>query len=722
MNLRLRPLTIEILISLATFAAACTSIYLTRAPGGIALFWPCNAIAAAMLIRGVEVRWLRMGLLLLLAIFLANILAAHRAVMPAIALGGVNLLEIGLMVLAFRWVWVFPYPYITIAQAAIMTVTFGVVIPGSCALVGGAIVHQTYGTEYWPITLQWWSSHAIGACLLGPPLILLNLRDLRRLSGRAYLPLNLASAAAVLTSSYLAFCYVRFPFVSIALLLLVCAFNLGGVGTSLLSLATGLLITNLWACGVRPLGLASGPGVGTLVDLPVLALLATVMPSIAVGIGSDGRRAMARALRANEHRFRESMANSPVGMLIADFNGTWQYTNLALQRMLGYTEQEFRSLPPGGPSDAADWEDSKARWSSLLSGEINMYRTERRFRHKDGQWIWTHVAVSLLRDEDGKPSDLIAQIESLEARRQAEAVLAAERQRLRITLNAIADAVLTTDAETRIAFVNPAAERLLGIGAAAAVGRRVDEVIHLSDASSTRAAASLLARCVAHGREVRREEPCTLLRADGAVIYVRDSVAPVFDSTGLLTGMVMVLHEASADVQRAQELQRRASRDALTGVASRAEFLQQLRSTFERGRGLETPAALLAIDLDRFKAVNDTGGHAAGDEVLRKVGQTCQIHVRAADTVARLGGDEFAIILPSCNLTRAQTIAAKILAAMNPLQVDWQGSRYSVGASIGIAALRSEMATPEQWLAAADAACYRAKREGRGVLRVDEPN
>lgn len=123
---------------------------------------------------------------------------------------------------------------------------------------------------------------------------------------------------------------------------------------------------------------------GTLVGLPVIALLATTMAPIAVGLGGDARRAAARALRVSERRFRESMEHSPIGMLIADLSGIWGYTNLALQQMLGYSAEEFRALPPGGPSKAADWKESEARWRRLLSGELDSYDTVRSFHTKTG--------------------------------------------------------------------------------------------------------------------------------------------------------------------------------------------------------------------------------------------------------------------------------------------------------------------------------------------------
>ena len=151
---------------------------------------------------------------------------------------------------------------------------------------------------------------------------------------------------ACLAGCYLTIRYVRFPFVSLGLLLLIAAFRMGGLGAARMSLCFGLMITNLWILGIRPLGLDPMASTsGSLLGLPVIALLATVMGPIAVGLGSDARRAAARALRISERRFRESMEHSPIGMLISDLNGVWAYTNIALQQMLGYTAARGSSAP-----------------------------------------------------------------------------------------------------------------------------------------------------------------------------------------------------------------------------------------------------------------------------------------------------------------------------------------------------------------------------------------
>jgi diguanylate cyclase (GGDEF)-like protein/PAS domain S-box-containing protein len=708
----------EILVGLAVLASACISILLTRAPGGIALLWPASAIAAALLIRLPGVRWGSAVISVLTAFFLANVVAAHRPWPTAGLFTCVNVAEIAMMVAVFR-TWRFPYPDITVNQAAIMTAIFGIAIPGVAAIGAGLVLHRNFAIPFMEGTLLWWSSHTIGACLLGPPIILFSVKGFRRLLHGRFLAENAVTLLVCVVGCYLTIRYVRFPFVSLGLLLLIAAFRMGGLGAALMSVCLGLMIMSLWILGIRPIGLDSTASTsGSLLGLPVIAFLATVMPPIAVGLGSDARRAAARALRFSERRFRESMEHSPIGMLISDLNGKWTYTNIALQQMLGYTAEEFRALPPGGPSKAEDWKESEARWKRLLSGEIDSYNVARSFQHKDGHWIWTQVAVSVLRDEEGLPIHLIAQIESLEARRRAEEKLAEERERLKITLQSINDAVITTDAQTHITYINAAAEALLGLHMKAVAGRRVDEVIHLLDPQSSKAAANLIGQSALHGTVFRRERACLLIRTDGTVCHVTDVVSPILDTTGLVSGMVIVFRDVTLDVDRTRDLQHRAMHDPLTGLDNRAEFEQRLRAVFGRARHLDRPAAVMAIDLDRFKAVNDAAGHAAGDAVLCKVAAACRLTVRSSDIVARLGGDEFAVILDNCAEDRAKHIGQQLLRALNPLEFEWKGSRYATGASIGLAMNTMDISDANAWLESADKACYEAKRQGRSRLQI----
>lgn len=709
----------EALVGLAVFTAACLAIRLSLVPGGISLFWPATAIAGACFIRLPRIRWGYAGASVFVAVMCANALMVHRTWSVASMFAGISVVEMALMVTVFRFVLVFPYPHISITHAGVMTALFGVAIPGIVALAGGELMHLKLGAPFAAGALQFWSSHAIGACFVGPPIILFSVKEFKRLTRKRFLAENVLTAVTALIGCYVAIRYIRFPFVVLGLLLLTAAFRLGGFGTSVLSFLVGLLITKLWLLGIRPIGLDSVASVSrSLAGLPVIALLCSLMAPIAVGLGSDARRAAVRALQVSERRFRESMEHSPLGMLIADLDGAWGYTNLALQQMLGYSAEEFRAMPPGGPSKADDWKESGSRWRQLLSGQIAFYDTVRAFHHKEGHWVWTHVAVSLLRDHEGTPMNLIAQIESLEARRAAEETLAAERERLKITLQSIHDAVITTDASTHITYINTAAETLFGFEMKAVEGRRVDEVIYLMDPLTSKVAANLIGQAALHATMFRREQACLLHRPDGTICYVTDVISPVLDSLGQVDGLVCVFHDATLDVERARDMQHAALHDPLTNLSNRADFERQLHTVFGKARQLNRTAAVLAIDLDRFKAVNDAAGHAAGDAILCKVAEACRAAVRSSDMVARLGGDEFAIILDNCGAERADHIGQQISRALNPLSIEWEGSKCTVGASIGLAVSALDMADEKAWLKAADDACYLVKRDGRGHLRI----
>lgn len=707
----------ELLIGLALFACDGAAVLLTRTPGGIALLWPGNAIAAALLIRLPRVRWPSAAGLVLLATYLANTLVAHRPPSSSVLFALINGSEIALMVVAFRFVRRYPYPYITVEQSAVMTAVFGVAIPGICALAGGA-AQTAYGTVFTTGASDWWSSHALGACLLGPPVILAGRKGIDALLRKGIREQTILTGLICVGAAYLAVRYVRFGFVLIELPLLIAAFRFGGFGTSVFSLCSALTVIFLWDFGIRPFGLARADSADSLAGLPVIALLVTVMPPVAVGLGTDARRALTRALREKERHFHTALEHSPIGMLIADLNGVWSYTNRALQRMLGYTPGEFRSLPPGGPSVEFDWLESKARRGRLLTGEIDYYEIERRFQHKSGAWIWAHVAVSLMRDAHGAPSGLIAQIESLETRVRAEERLTEEREKLRTMLQAISDAVITTDADRRITYVNPSAEALLGVSRELVSERPIEDALLLRDPSSSKSAVNLIAKVIATGKSTRRNGPCELHRPDGNVCYVTDVVSPVLDATGRVIGTVIVFRDATDEVVRERELRQSALHDTLTGLYTRAEFQRRLHNVFEKAAHLGRMAAVIAIDLDRFKQVNDTAGHAGGDAVLCKVAEVLRGVARTADTVARLGGDEFAIILDECPQERAVAVAQKITAALNPLQIVLEAKSYSVGASLGIAMWSRELASERDWLIAADKACYAAKTGGGGEVQL----
>ncbi len=693
---------------------ALCSIRMTRATGGVALIWPANAIAAAALIRFRRLRMSSCLLIIATAAVASNVLGTNDGPRMEVAFALINTGEVALMAWVYRSLVRLPIPTLSVGDATHMTVIFGLAIPGLAAVFGGYSLHLAVGVPLADSILRWWLSDAIGACIFGPPIILVSSQALRRLWAPGFALRNCAMALMCLAFCYIAIRYIQFPFVVISVPLLVAALGIGGFGTAVLSLLCGLEVIGLWLSGIIPVGLESTVSAAALRQLPLWALISTLMPPVAVGLGSDARRRITRALRRSERRFRETLARSPIGAVIIDLKGTCTEANAALQDMLGYSQEELRSVPFATLSHPDDRADLEQRWEALRTERVDVYETERRLLHKNGAWVWTRAVVSLVKGEDDEPPHFIAQVESLESRRAAERALLNERELLKTALRAIGNAVITTDSLKRITYINAAARDFLGQTFAEIELRRFDEVVGLSEPNTSQAAPDMLGQCLALGQVVRRQSTYVLHRPDASASYVIMSVSPLFGSGNNVTGAVIVLQDSTERYEWERELTRQARYDAMTGLLNRAEFRRRKKRAFQRARLLGEPAALLAIDLDRFKAVNDAGGHAAGDAVLRNVAAMLKTVVRQTDAVARLGGDEFAIVLEQCHAERAAILARELLGALNPLTTHWNGSGYDVGASIGVAVVAPEMADEAAWLSAADQACYAAKRAGRG--------
>jgi diguanylate cyclase len=709
----------EVFIVALYFVASLASIALTRNASGSSLLWPANAVAAALLVRMPSARWGRVFVGLLCGGTLVNVLGAHDAAIGSLTMAAVDLLEVGLTIYLFRAYARLPFPNITVASGVGMLALLGIGIPAVAALPGAVALSLTFGIPFESALANWYTAIAAGAILCAPPIYLYSAKAVQRLLAPNVRTLNLALAAGCLIVTYCAIRYSRFPLIVLSVPLIVVAFRVGAFGAALVCEVVGLFVVVLWAAGVRPVGTPVPlAGTGALAGLPFLALAAVMISPMVMGLAAEDRERAMRALRFNEQRFRQSLRHSPVGVVIRGLDGKLTMANDAFLEMLGYTWEALTALTAEQLVHPDDQQESNRDMQTLVAGSAETYVAERRYRHRDGSWVWTQVAVSLVTDDDGAPLHYIGHIESLEARRRAERDLAEERERLRTTLRAIGDAVITTDAVGQITYVNAAAENLIAQRFDEIAGRRLDEVVVLTHPQTLSVTQSMFALCLARGEPVKRSDRCLLHRPDGTPCYIVDTASPVHDAEGAVSGVVVVLHDATESMARDRELSHRATHDTLTGLTNRFEFERRLDECIDRYRHIQRPATLLLIDLDRFKEVNDTSGHAAGDEVLRRVAQRLTSIVRDSDTVSRLGGDEFAVLLTHSDAGRAEIVGEKVLRAVADLSVEWNGTKHSVGASIGVASLRPGLGSRAEWVAAADRCCYEAKRAGRGQMRV----
>ena len=300
---------------------------------------------------------------------------------------------------------------------------------------------------------------------------------------------------------------------------------------------------------------------------------------------------------------------------------------------------------------------------------------------------------------------------------RSEDALFREKELAEVTLHSIGEGVITIDAEGRIDYLNPVAEQYTGWNGTDAKGQRLDTVYRVVH-EQTGKPVPYPGRDETGVPVTSRGVTIRLLGRSGNACAIRDSYAPIHDSNGNLVGWVVVFHDVSQIEEMAQQLSWQASHDALTGLLNRGEFERRLADLIDSVRKENKQHALMYMDLDNFKAVNDTCGHAAGDELLRQLTTVMQARMRGSDTLARIGGDEFGGLLESCPLDQAVRIANGLREAVRDFRFVWRDKTFGVGVSIGLVTIDAANMSVSSALATADATCYEAKSKGRDRVQV----
>ena len=297
-----------------------------------------------------------------------------------------------------------------------------------------------------------------------------------------------------------------------------------------------------------------------------------------------------------------------------------------------------------------------------------------------------------------------------------------ESKRAQVTLDSIGDAIVTTDVAGNVTYLNPVAEIMTGWSRQEASGRPLREVLRIIDAESREPALDPLALAMRQDRTVGLSANCIMVRRDGHESAIEDTAAPIHDQRGQVTGAVIVFHDVGAARAMSLRMSYLAQHDALTGLPNRMLFNDRLTQALAQARRHRTSLAVLYLDVDRFKHINDTLGHSTGDQILQSISRRLVACVRSSDTVSRRGGDEFVVLLSEvAGAAEAAHCADKIIAAMDPPQhIDPQEVHVTV--SIGIGVYPKDGIDPETLLTNADAALMRAKAHGRGSYQLFEPD
>jgi len=288
-----------------------------------------------------------------------------------------------------------------------------------------------------------------------------------------------------------------------------------------------------------------------------------------------------------------------------------------------------------------------------------------------------------------------------------------------LALSSLSEAIIATDKDGRIDYMNPAAEQLTGSTADAAAGKLLEEIVSLVDETDRRLLSDPVHQALTTGAAVNLSRRALMLsRANGSERSIELSASPMRNSARELVGAVAILHDVTELRGLTRQMSYQATHDALTGLVNRREFERRLEEGIESGHRGDGQHVLAYLDLDRFKLVNDTSGHLAGDGMLREVAKLLRDAVRDSDTVGRLGGDEFGILLVGCPLEKARQIADDVCRAVGDHRFVWRDKIYNIGASIGLVEISRESGTLEEMLVAADTACYVAKKQGSGRVVV----
>ena len=287
------------------------------------------------------------------------------------------------------------------------------------------------------------------------------------------------------------------------------------------------------------------------------------------------------------------------------------------------------------------------------------------------------------------------------------------------TLESISEGVVTTDVRGCIDYVNSAAEILLGCKRELAQGRRLAELVAIVDEGDRRPLGDPVARCLDERRRVDMgRRSLVVSRASGEEHSVELRASPIMASGQNISGCVIVLHDVSELRGLTRQMSYQASHDPLTGLANRREFERRLEEALNTGRSGSSSHVLCYLDLDNFKAVNDTSGHTAGDSMLREIAGLLKEEIRDSDVVARVGGDEFGMLLIGCPLDKARQIAEEVCTAVRDYRFVWRDQIFTVGVSVGLVQIGPESGSLEETLSAADSACYVAKQQGRGRIHI----
>lgn len=432
------------------------------------------------------------------------------------------------------------------------------------------------------------------------------------------------------------------------------------------------------------------------------------------------RKAAQDAYGMSEALFRAISDASPLGILVSDTLGNCTYSNAAYQKISGLTLKETLGSDWRTAIHPEDRQRILAEWQGAVSENQN-FTSEVRFLRADGSLLWARINTAAMTPLPGKGAHGHVQtVEDITERktteavlRQAEEALFEEKERAEVTLNSIGDAVLTTDLAGKVTYLNVVAETMTGWSQEEALGQPLSDVFKIVDGDTRQPSVDPAQRAIAEDRTVGLSTDCVLLRRDGSEAPIEDSSAPIHNRQGSVTGAVIVFHDVGQSRAMAQKMSYLAQHDFLTGLPNRVLLTERLSQAIRLAIRHRTQVGLMFLDIDYFKHINDSLGHAIGDQLLQSIAERLKQCVRASDTICRQGGDEFVILLAEIERPQDAAHVAETLRTALALPHFIGKHELHVSLSIGISVFPDDGVTADLVMQNADIAMYHAKSCGR---------
>ena len=352
-----------------------------------------------------------------------------------------------------------------------------------------------------------------------------------------------------------------------------------------------------------------------------------------------------------------------------------------------------------------------------LAGEDVPRRLEIQLINGNEQGLWVETQSSPI-EFRGNPA-ILTVARDVSYRKSLEVSLSRSKRQAQYTLESISEGVITTDNKGRIDYMNRAAEAMTGANRDEVSGHKIGEVFSLVDEADRQPLGDPVERSLAMRRRVNMGRRALLVSRDGEHEHsIEITASPIKGPGNSISGTVVVFHDVSEIRGLTKQMSYQATHDPLTGLINRREFERRLQEAMDSARAEEGIHIVCYMDLDRFKAVNDSCGHLAGDNMLREIATLIKDQVRDSDYVGRLGGDEFGTLLIGCPIDKATRIAADICNAVADYRFVWKDKIFNIGISIGLVEISHMSGTLQDVISAADSACYVAKQRGRGQVHI----